>query len=721
MPLRIPRIDDRTSQEFLQEALARVRVHNPEWTNLNPSDPGVTILELFAFMAESLLYRANLIPERNRLKFLSLLQIPIRPAVPAHGLITLANDQGPLSVRALPAGMAVQAASVPFRTQQGLDLLPVEHQVYYKELVPAEEMDRYRRQAGLPAQQPVRFYRTRRLDPPAAPDQIPSVDLTADAADHALWIALLAREGDQPDDVRVTLGGHTVNIGCLPALTVEGLAAPHLPDWPILSEPGADLAGAPDLLFEISTGQAEAPWRALEVLRGADILASPGVLSLRLPLARAIGVPPAGGQGADLPPVVEDDAVAERLVAWVRIRMRRQESGARCKLGWVGINAVAVVQAERVDLELAGTGTGEPGQVFALQYQGILAGSVQVTVGDQTWMETRDLLTAGPEVAAPDRWAPGARPSGAANAHVFTVDAAAGLIQFGDGMRGARPPAGAPVVVSYEHGGGRQGNVGIGAIDQMDQAPPFVTVTNPVPTWGGADAQTVEEAEQGASLYLRHQDRLVTEQDFHDLVLATPGVAMGRVEVLPLHHPTFGPYLPGCVTVLAIPAGDPDTYPEPDRTFLDRVREQIEPRRLVTTEIHIVPPAYQPFQVTVGIDCRPDRDFGPVREAVEKALRRFVSPLAGGWEQRGWPLGQAVEAGALAAEAARVDGVASVLGLRLSSPDGHMLERLPLGALELPRLVQLSVGAGPPEEPGQIPPAPDQPPILPVPVVPENC
>ena len=81
MPLTIPTIDDRRYQDLLDEALARIPVHNPEWTNFNKSDPGVTLIEVFAFLAENILYRSNQIPERNRLKFLSLLGVPLRPAV----------------------------------------------------------------------------------------------------------------------------------------------------------------------------------------------------------------------------------------------------------------------------------------------------------------------------------------------------------------------------------------------------------------------------------------------------------------------------------------------------------------------------------------------------------------------------------------------------------------------------------------------------------------
>ena len=58
----IPSIDDRRYQDLLEEALARIPIHNPEWTNFNDSDPGVTLIQLFAFLTESLLYRATRSP-----------------------------------------------------------------------------------------------------------------------------------------------------------------------------------------------------------------------------------------------------------------------------------------------------------------------------------------------------------------------------------------------------------------------------------------------------------------------------------------------------------------------------------------------------------------------------------------------------------------------------------------------------------------------------------
>src|SRR5919108_3224442 len=116
MPLTVPQLDDRTYQQLLDEALRRIPVHNPEWTSFNEADPGVTLIELFAFLTENLLYRANQIPERNRRKFLSLLGVPLQPATAARGVVTFSNERGPQRTITLAEGIEARAGQVPFRT-----------------------------------------------------------------------------------------------------------------------------------------------------------------------------------------------------------------------------------------------------------------------------------------------------------------------------------------------------------------------------------------------------------------------------------------------------------------------------------------------------------------------------------------------------------------------------------------------------------------------------
>src|SRR5829696_8584443 len=119
MPLTVPAIDTRKYQDLLDEALARIPIHNPEWTNFNQSDPGVTLIQVFAFLTENLLYRSNQIPERNRRKFLSLLGVPLQTATAARGLVAFANERGPLQTITLNADIEVRAGQVPFRIADG--------------------------------------------------------------------------------------------------------------------------------------------------------------------------------------------------------------------------------------------------------------------------------------------------------------------------------------------------------------------------------------------------------------------------------------------------------------------------------------------------------------------------------------------------------------------------------------------------------------------------
>ncbi|HVH46010.1 MAG TPA: hypothetical protein VM925_26860 [Labilithrix sp.] len=67
MPIRPPALDDRRFDDLVDEVLARIPGHTPEWTNPRLGDPGRTLVELFAWLTDTLLYRANLIPERQRL------------------------------------------------------------------------------------------------------------------------------------------------------------------------------------------------------------------------------------------------------------------------------------------------------------------------------------------------------------------------------------------------------------------------------------------------------------------------------------------------------------------------------------------------------------------------------------------------------------------------------------------------------------------------------
>ena len=116
MPILPPGLDDRRFDDLVEELIARIPAHTPEWTNPRLGDPGRTLIELFAWLGDTLLYRANLVPERQRLAFLSLLGIGLKPARAATGLVGLSYAQ-PTERRAITLRPA-RASTGPCRSRR---------------------------------------------------------------------------------------------------------------------------------------------------------------------------------------------------------------------------------------------------------------------------------------------------------------------------------------------------------------------------------------------------------------------------------------------------------------------------------------------------------------------------------------------------------------------------------------------------------------------------
>ena len=721
MPITLPILDDRNYEQILEEALRRIPVYTPEWTSYRvESDPGVTIVQLFAFLTESLLYRANRIPELNRLKFLQLLNVPLRPASAADGLIAIQNERGPVAPLLLEQGVVVSAGNVPFVTRDPLNVLPVQVQVFYKrpiadtdsayagyrekyEAVFVAQLAEEAELNGLPFPSngefealgiTPQFYEPVTLALPKRGEPLPAFDLET-ASDRCLYLALLAPQNVAVDDARRAIANQVLSIGIAPA--VSGEAPPLMP----LQSRGTQQA-ASGLAFEIADTSAStsgsppvALYAPLKVIQQMDVFSAPGVVMVELPGVEALTTwtfeePLEEGTGK-FPPRLEDEQLRARLVTWIRISLpksqnERASAGQDRQIAWVGINSARVVQAVPVFNELLGQGSGEPEQAFGLANVPLLPASLRVAVEEagawQSWLQVDDLLAYGPD----DR--------------VFTADAESGAVRFGDGLRGRRPRG--RILASYEYGGGPQGNVAIGAISASrdTRLQGGYKISNPVPTSGGAVGETQAEGERRIPQVIRHRERLVTLQDFRDITRRTPGVNVGRVEVLPLFKPSEPvPLLAaaGVVTVMVIPRVDTldPLWPSPDRLFLRRVCDHLDSRRLVTTEIYVRGPDYLRVYVSVGIQVRAGFFVDRVAQDVELRLRQYLSSLPpGGPDGLGWNLEKHLVAKELEAVAARVSGVEYVDSLEMGVESPQSISDYALTGLELPRVAGIKVRQG---------------------------
>nr|MBA2540285.1 putative baseplate assembly protein [Deltaproteobacteria bacterium] len=109
-----PKLDDRTFNDIVEEAISMIPRYAPEWTNHNPSDPGITLIELAAWMTDLLIYRLNQVPDKNYVAFLNLLGIKLRAPRAARAVTRFTLVDGAVKQR-VPRGSQV---STPQATEE---------------------------------------------------------------------------------------------------------------------------------------------------------------------------------------------------------------------------------------------------------------------------------------------------------------------------------------------------------------------------------------------------------------------------------------------------------------------------------------------------------------------------------------------------------------------------------------------------------------------------
>ncbi|MDP3203369.1 MAG: putative baseplate assembly protein, partial [Hydrogenophaga sp.] len=447
MPIIPPSLDDRRFDDLVEDLIARIPAHTPEWTNPRQGDPGRTLLELFAWLGDALLYRANLIPERQRLVFLKLLGQGLRAAQPARGIVGLSYAQPLADLRAgsLLPGARLKGAQ-PFETLGETTVLPVTGEAYIKRKLTDAEAARmadvisglsrvHRISGAVEGYETLAVFGEGRAEPGG-------FDVFERSTDRALWIALLAPAAPSPleqvdvnDSVRAALGGGDTGV---PSLLSLGIV-PALP-LPALFEEVGPLAEVP-VVWEMVTrkpGTQSLDYLTLEPLPGSDTsrgFTRPGTLRLPLPgeddiwvPSNQVGVNPLAGVG-DAPPRLDDSARAARLVAWLRVRPRPGSQVQRLPLTWLGINAAEVDQRVTLQGQVLGTSTGAADQTFALPAGSVDGETLVIEVeepggrGYQPWQRVDDLAAIS------------ADPFKAREAGAFELDAEAGTLRFGDGVR----------------------------------------------------------------------------------------------------------------------------------------------------------------------------------------------------------------------------------------------------------------------------------------------
>ncbi|MEH1867443.1 MAG: putative baseplate assembly protein [Nostoc sp.] len=660
MPLQPPNLDDRRFAELFAELRSLIPRYAPEWTDHNLSDPGITMMQLFSWLGEIVLFRLNRVPDRNYLKFLQLIGVEQKPAVPAKAELTFTLVSPSPATVFIPRGTQIAAVVQPLPPSAlAIPTLPPE---------PEEpvifETDEPLIAIGATLQTVLIFNGTSFIDYTQAnkfPQQRYPAFGSSPRDGNAL---LLGFASDNPFP--------SVEMNLFVRVFIEpNTAQEHRCDLPENEiHPSATIA------WEYWNGS---DWSKLSLLKDETrALTQSGHVYVRTPK----------------PPGIQKrifGSISEPLY-WIRCHLVKSQYENPPELDAVLTNTVRATAVTTVKDQVLGSSDGLPNQSLSLLHSPIFASSVRPV---EERLQEQNRRTPNPNEAERILWdkqlqqqelikgflleideGQEAQPweevedffnSSAGDRH-YLLNRTIGEITFGNGERGRIPLAGINniVVRYYRYGGGTNSNVAPGMIASLQTSADGVdTVTNYWAAEGGDDEEAIALTKARAPKELKARDRAVTNQDFEFLAQQTPGVRVRRAYALPLYHPQFPDTLiPGAITVIVIPESK-EPKPIPSEGTMQTVCAYLNRHRLLTTEVFVAPPKYLQVKVEARILTRPSANPAVVKTQIEQVLNSYLHPLTGGEDGLGWPLGGEVIHSEVFRRVLTVNGVQRIDDLRI--------------------------------------------------------
>jgi hypothetical protein len=338
---------------------------------------------------------------------------------------------------------------------------------------------------------------------------------------------------------------------------------------------------------------------------------------------------------------------------WLRAIWEQGAYTVSPRLKRVLTNTMWAVNALSNKKEILGSSSGDPDQKFRLSKVPVLSGQqieirepemppaheikmIENEEGREAISVVRDAIGNPKEIWV--RWHPVNvfYASGPRSRH-YTIDRLTGELRFGDGLHGMVPPQARRNIRAcwYQTGGGPQGNRPAGNITQLKSTVPYIdNVTNHEPAAGGASQGSLEEVRERGPKTLRHRFRAVTVSDFEDLAFeASPRVL--RANCIQAKSASDA----GSVGLIIVPEST-EKQPIPSLELLGRVKKYIEKCLAPTVTLWVNGPDW--LKVTVKSDVVPinPEQTGDVKTAVLERLEKFLHPLTGGLEGKGWAFGR---------------------------------------------------------------------------------
>lgn len=379
-----------------------------------------------------------------------------------------------------------------------------------------------------------------------------------------------------------------------------------------------------------------------------------------------------------------------RKLFWLRARAVALVFSPMPQLGRVLLNTVWASNAHTSALEVIGSSSGARDQRFTLAQKPVLDGQ-RIEVGEVEPPPAAELAALateeGDDVLTPDsaagvtwvRWheVPDFFASGPRDRH-YTFDGETGRVGFGDGTAGMIPPAGVQNIraASYRAGGGTQGNVPAGAVNQLQTTVALVDrVTNTEPAVGGAPGEPDAVLLDRAARTVRHGGRAVTAQDFSDLALESSRAVARAVTLTPSFSPISeggGPLTgpgdlarDGQVIVVMVPSQVvPGASPSGD--LCAEVEDYLRARCAPDARVTVIGPSWVATDIAIEVVATSLERTDTVVAAVRAAVLGLLDPLSGGDRGTGWDFGRCPRASDFAARLASIPDVDHVSSITVT-------------------------------------------------------
>ncbi len=124
MSLPIPDLDNKRFAQLVEEARKLIPGYSSEWTDHNLSDPGITLIDLFAWLSEIALYRTNLVTENHRLKYLQLLGVKPQPAKQARVDLTFTSEEEKTFSKGTNVWTKINDKKIYFQLEEDINIVP---------------------------------------------------------------------------------------------------------------------------------------------------------------------------------------------------------------------------------------------------------------------------------------------------------------------------------------------------------------------------------------------------------------------------------------------------------------------------------------------------------------------------------------------------------------------------------------------------------------------